>query len=314
MKLQSKIMILSIIAAVVVLGYLFVGLDQDIWQYALTKRVPKLLAIIITGGAIAIATLLFQTITNNRVLTPNVLGLDSIYVFVQTMIVFLVSQTVHKMPSVQMRFLISIACMIVFSLILYRLMFTQKQNIYLLLLVGMVLGTFFSSATGFIQKILDPNEFSLLQGKLFASFNNVQSELLILTIIIFLLTIPFIYDYVSQLDILMLGKDQAVNLGIDYEKITKKIFIIVTVLISVATALVGPLSFLGLMVVNLSYEICKTYRHKMLGLVAVLVSIIALVGGQFVLERVFNFNITLSVIINFVGGIYFIYLLSKEYK
>ena len=178
----------------------------------------------------------------------------------------------------------------------------------------MVGGTFFRSATGFIQKIIDPHEFSLLQGSLFASFNNVQVDLILVAIIIFLLTIPFIYDYIGQMDVLLLGREQAINLGVDYERVTKRIFMVVAVLISVATALVGPLSFLGLMVVNISYELTKTYKHRTIALVAVMISIIALVGGQLIIERVFNFNITLSVIVNFVGGIYFLRLLTKEQK
>ncbi|WP_276676016.1 iron chelate uptake ABC transporter family permease subunit, partial [Caldibacillus debilis] len=77
-------------------------------------------------------------------------------------------------------------------------------------------------------------------------------------------------------------------------------------------ALAGPVTFLGLLVANLSYEYLKTYRHRELILGAILISIIALVGGQWIVERVFSFSTTLSVIINFIGGIYFIYLLLKE--
>jgi iron complex transport system permease protein len=110
----------------------------------------------------------------------------------------------------------------------------------------------------------------------------------------------------------MLGKDTAINLGLDYEKMTKRIFIIVSLLIAVATALVGPITFLGLIIVNLAYELIKTYKHSLLLITAIALSIIALVGGQLIIERLFNFNITISVIINFVGGIYFVYLLLKE--
>src|SRR5699024_6001443 len=79
-----------------------------------------------------------------------------------------------------------------------------------------------------------------------------------------------------------------------------------------ATALVGPIVFLGLLVVNLSYEFMKTFRHQYIILGAIFISIIALIGGQFIVEKLFSFETTISVIINFVGGIYFIYLLLKE--
>jgi iron complex transport system permease protein len=88
----------------------------------------------------------------------------------------------------------------------------------------------------------------------------------------------------------------------------------VAVFISISTALVGPITFFGLIAANLSYQLFKTYKHKVLISGAIVMSVIALVGGQWVVERLFTFSTTLSVIINFIGGIYFIYLLLKERK
>lgn len=316
MSQKMKMSMLIVITVVFCLIYAFWGLDSDTWQYVLSKRLPKLAAITLTGGAIAIATLMFQTITNNRILTPSVLGLDAIYIFVQTAIVFVSTTLSSKMINANINFIISTVLMLCFSLVLYRVMFRQQQNLYLLLLVGMVMGTFFRSITGFLQMIMDPNEFALLQGNLFASFNNIQSQLLFAAVVIFLLLIPFVYDYLNKLDILSLGKEQAINLGVEYEKMTKRIFLVVTILIAVATALVGPLTFLGLLVVNIAYELMKTYKHSILFIASIALSISALVGGQLLTERIFNFNITLSVIINFVGGIYFVFLLlsAKQEK
>lgn len=312
MQNKTKIFILIAISLLVMLAYVFLGLNTDILAFSLGKRIPKLIVMVVIASVIAIATLLFQTITNNRLLTPSILGFESIYLFIQTSLVFFASSIGHFVPNDTVRFVLSTVIMIGFSLILYRIMFKNKQNIYLLLLVGTVIGTFFNSATGFLQKILDPNEFSLLQGNLFASFNNVKTNLVVIAIIIFLLTIPFIYDYFQSLDILLLGKEQSINLGVDYDKITRRIFVVVAVLISVSTALIGPLTFLGLIVVNLSYQLIKSYKHSTLMFGAIFISIICVVGGQLLIERVFDFNATLSVMINFIGGIYFMYLLIKE--
>ncbi len=111
-----------------------------------------------------------------------------------------------------------------------------------------------------------------------------------------------------------LGRDTAINLGVPYDSIVKKMLVIVAVFISISTALVGPITFFGLIVANLSYQFFKTYKHTTLITGAILMSVIALVGGQWVVERVFTFSTTLSVIINFIGGVYFIYLLLKERK
>lgn len=258
------------------------------------------------------ATILFQTITNNRILTPSVLGLDALYILIQTLLVFIFTKLGLRTPNAGINFLLSTGLMLCFSFLLYKSIFSQKQNMYFILLVGTILGMLFRSLSGFVQMILDPNEFALLQGKLFASFNNIQENLLLIAFIIVLLTLPFIYDYFSSLDILLLGRDSALSLGVNYSAHSKRIFLVVAIFTSVTTALVGPLTFLGFIVANLSYEVTKTYKHRYLILSGTLLGILFLVGGQFIVERIFNFNIPLSVIINFIGGIYFIYLLLKE--
>ncbi|WP_205689094.1 iron chelate uptake ABC transporter family permease subunit [Bacillus subtilis] len=70
--------------------------------------------------------------------------------------------------------------------------------------------------------------------------------------------------------------------------------------------------FLGLLVVNVARELFRTYRHTYLLLGSFFISVIALVGGEFLVEKVFTFQTPLSVLIDLVGGLYFIYLLLKE--
>src|SRR5699024_3237329 len=206
-----------------------------------------------------------------------------------------------------------IGAMVLFSLVLFKVLFKGEQNnIYFLLLIGMILGTFFSSFTTFMQVLIDPNEFMVAQDKMFASINNINGDLVYISIVVIALVIIYFLRFYKYLDVLALGKDESINLGVPYDYVVKRLLIIVAILISVATALVGPIVFLGLLVVNLSYEFMKTFRHQYIILGAVFISIIALIGGQFIVEKIFSFETTISVIINFVGGIYFIYLLLKE--
>src|SRR5699024_10694882 len=138
--------------------------------------------------------------------------------------------------------------------------------------------------------------------------NNVNTDLVYLSIGMVFVVIIYFTRYYKYLDVLGLGKDHAVNLGVPYNHVVKRLMILVAVFISIATALVGPMTFLGLLVVNLTYEFLKTFRHFYLIIGSTLFSIIALVGGQFIVEEIFAFETTISVIINFIGGIYFIYL------
>jgi len=314
MGYKKKTIILAIIASILALLYVFYDLSGNI-GYILPRRIIKVVAIIITGGAIAFSTTIFMTITNNRILTPSVMGLDSLYLLIQTFIIFVFGSKSLVMMNSNINYLVSVGIMASFSLILFRILFRgEKNNIYFLLLIGMILGTFFSSLTSFMQVLIDPNEFMVAQDRMFASINNVNTDLVYLSIALMLLVTLYYARFNKYLDVLALGKDDAINLGVPYDYVVKRLLIIVAILISIATALIGPITFLGLLVVNVAYEFLKTFRHFYLIIGSILISIIALLGGQFIVEKVFVFQTTISVIINFIGGVYFIYLLLKENK
>ncbi|WP_339149643.1 MULTISPECIES: iron chelate uptake ABC transporter family permease subunit [unclassified Sutcliffiella] len=314
MKLNHKIYLLISILVISVSLFLFYDLGSN-WDYALPRRAMKVLAIILTGGSIAFSTVIFQTITSNRILTPSIIGLDSLYLLVQTFIIFVFGSASFIVANKEVNFLLSVSCMVLFALLLYKFLFKgEGRNIYFLLLVGIVFGTLFGSLSTFMQVLIDPNEFMLVQDRMFASFNNVNTELLFVSIVLLIGIGFYVSRYLKYLDVLALGREQAINLGVPYNFIVQRFLIIIAILVSIATALVGPITFLGLLVANITYQFMKTYRHIYLLTASILISVVALVGGQLIVERVFTFSTTLSVIINFTGGVYFIYLLLKESK
>lgn len=314
-NLKSKLYILGSLIVIFSALFLTVGVNFDHIDYAMSQRIPKLIAIVITGGGIAFSSIIFQTITNNNILTPSVLGLDSLYVLIQTVIVFLLGVESSFITNKSSNFLLSSSLMILASFVLYKKLFERSNNnVFFLLLVGMIFGTLFKSMSTFMQVVIDPNEYAALQNSLYASFSNVNTEILMMSVIMIIAIIPFIYDELKMLDVISLGKDHAINLGVNYDKAVKKLIIVVAMLVSISTALVGPITFLGLLVVNVAKQLFKTYKHTYLISASILISILTLVVGQFLVERVFTFTTTISVIINFIGGLYFIYLLLKESK
>lgn len=307
-----KLWILVGLAAAACGLYLFDNLNGS-FDYALPRRGVKVFAMVLTGVAIAYATVVFQTITHNRILTPSIMGLDSLYMLLQTVLIFFLGSGHITIINKQVNFLLSIAVMVIFALLFYKLLFKKdNQPIYFLLLIGIILGTFFGSVSTFLQVLIDPNEFQIVQDRMFASFNNVNADLVWLSLFFIVVLIGLAWRHNASLDVLSLGRDTAVNLGVGYDALVKKMLVLSAVLIAIATALVGPITFFGLIVANLSYQFFRSYKHSVVIAGASIISIVALVGGQWVVEHVFTFNTTLSVIINFVGGVYFIYLLLKE--
>lgn len=309
---KRKISILFFTLIVVVIMFIFIGLNKLNYDYSLNLRLKKIFSIFLTGISIGTSTVLFQTVTNNRILTPSIIGLDSLYNMIQTLIVFLFGINSYLFIDKNINFALSTAVMVLLSVILFKVLFKNDKNIYFLLLIGVVFGTLFKSLSMFMQVLIDPNEFDALTNKIFASFNNINSNILLIAVIVLLLIIPFIWDDLKKLDVMLLGKDISINLGINYDYLTKKVLIIISILISISTALVGPITFLGLLSANITYAILRTYKHTYIILVSSIVSVIALLGGQLFVERILNYKSTVSIIINFIGGIYFIFLLVRR--
>lgn len=311
--MRKKMLILSFLTLNMIGIFIFVGLN-GFDEYALKSRFLQIAAIIIVAICIAVSTVIFQTLCNNKILTPAIIGLDSLYMLLQSALIFSFGAANLSVYKNDINFLITLVCMVVFSLGLYKILFSSDRSIYLIMLLGLVFGTLFSTLSSFFEVLIDPDEFMVIQGRMFASFDNIAFDVLILAYIISFLSFIWIFRYMKFLDPLNLGKDLAINLGINYQKISKQLMIIIAILTSTSTALVGPITFLGLLVVNITYELFKTAKHSILLSACILISILALLGGVFFVSRVFDYNATISVVINFLGGIYFIYLVLKGNK
>lgn len=215
----------------------------------------------------------------------------------------------------QMQFLAAVGLMMLFSGVLFKLLFQRRgHHLYFLLLVGIICGTFFSSISSFLQMLLDPNEFLVVQDKMFASFNHINTDVLLASAVLIMLAAFIILRDYNVLDVIALGRDHAVNLGVNVDQVTKRLLLTIALMVAVSTALVGPITFLGLLVANTAYRLISSYAHRIVLAASVLISYAALVGGLLIVERVFTFSTSLSVILNFIGGVYFLYLLLKGAK
>jgi iron complex transport system permease protein len=305
------IAVLALLAIVSVAAFLTLG-ARGSWSFVLSFRGKRLLALVLVAYAIAVSTVLFQTVTNNRILTPSIMGFDALYVLVQTSVVFFLGTQMLVLADPHLRFLAEVALMAGFAWILFRWLFLgEERSLHLLILVGIVFGIFFRSISTFMQRILDPNAFQVLQDALFASFQNVDTTLLGVSFALVGMASLVLWRVSRTFDVLTLGRAQAVSLGVDYRRTVMTILTMVAVLVAVSTALVGPITFFGLLVASLARALLGDSLHRHVLPAAVLLGIVALVGGQTVLERVFSFDTALSIIVEFLGGLVFIILIMR---
>jgi iron complex transport system permease protein len=309
-----RIALLAVLAAVVVVVFLTIDV-HGYWEFILPRRLTKLAAMVLMAYAVATSTVLFQTITSNRILTPSLMGFDALYLLLQTVLVFVFSSRGLLVLDERLRFGLEVVLMAVFATALFTWLFgSGRYGLHLLILVGIVFGTFFRSVSSFLQRLIEPSEFVILQDRFFASFNAVPQDLLLVATLLIGGVSVVAVRRMRQFDVLALGREHATNLGIDYRRSVMVILVLIAVMVSVSTALVGPITFFGLLVANLAYLVAGSHRHAVVIPVAALLAVITLVGGQLVLERVFEFDTSLSVIIEFLGGLVFLALLLRSTK
>lgn len=316
-KYTRPALIISVLALALITSivfFMFYNIKGS-WQFILFLRGQKLLSLLLISYSIAVSTVLFQTVMQNRILTPSIIGFDAIFVLFQTIMSVTIGfmRTNHISP--QLKFIVEVMFMFSSSLLLYRFFIKNgTRDLYFLALAGITFGGLLRGITAFLQRILNPTEFSVLQDKLFASFNLVNTNLLVISFLLITVVSVAGWRMRNTFDVLTLGKEVAINLGVNYTGTVKKILFIVAALVSVSTALVGPVTFFGLLVSNLAYTLIKDYHHKYLIPAATLLAMIFLVAGQTILERVFGYDSSLSIIIDFIGGITFIAMIIRSAK
>lgn len=308
-------MLVLIIVSILLIGLYLSYQTYGNWEFALKLRGKKVLAFLLVALASSVSTISFQTLARNQFLTPGILGLDNLYVLIQTLLFYFVGGTSILSKDSTILFLVNLLLMTGFSVFFIQLFMNRTTgNLFLFLMVGMVAGTLFSSLSTFLQVLMDPNEYDLLQGKIFASFGNIETINIFWATFLILFAVSILSWLSSELDIMHLGRDYAIDLGVNVYRLQQSSLFAVALLTGSATALVGPTVFLGFIVSTITYRVFKTFRHRQLFLGGFLIAVILLVGGQFLVEQIFKWKTTISIVIQFVGGVFFLSKILAEGK
>ena len=297
-----KLGVMALLALAACAAYLLVDINPKCFDYAMSLRIPKLVVMLIAAFAIGGASLVFQSVINNTIVTPCLLGM---YTLIHTAVVFVAGSV-----NANAAFAVDLVIMGLSATVIYGYLFKKTNyNVLYVLLIGTVLTSFFGSIQSTLTRVMDPNEYDSLLSTLVASFSNVNAEIILFSLVVLALLVFFLRRDLALLDVLTLGKEQAINLGVDYDRCIRRLLLGVTLCIAVATAMVGPISFMGLIIANLSRQLLKTYRHTQLIAGSVLFGMVILVAGQLIVEHVYTYSIPISVFITVGGGVYFLYLL-----
>ncbi len=312
--MHRKIFVLGVCAALALVAFMVLGARGN-WDFILAFRGTKLIGLTAVATAIAVATVVFQTLTGNRILTPSIMGFDALYVLLQTGLLFVLGGMGYASIPLEAKFALELVLLSGAALALFCSLLGQgRQDLFRMLLIGVVFGVLFRSLTSLLQRVIDPSEFAFLQSNLFASFNRIDTTLLTISVPLILLCCALLLRKRKTLDVMALGRDTTIGLGVNYKRELLTGLLLVTALVATSTALVGPVAFFGLLVSAISYEVMKTHHHGPVLVGAILVAITVLVGGQAIFERVLGLGGTLSIVIEFMGGLVFLYLVLKRIR
>lgn len=308
------LIVIVVVAAIGVLTWNVPGEpgSRAFWL-AVNLRVVSLATIALVACCQAVATVLFHTATANRILTPSIMGFDALYVVMQTALVFFFGSAALSATDGLLKVVVQSALMVGFATLLYGWLFAGRRgNLHIMLLVGVVLGVGFGSLSTVMQRLLTPSDFDILSARLFGNLSNSDPEYLPWGALVVAVVLVVVWRARHRLDVLALGREASLNLGLSYRREVIGMLVLVAVLISVSTTMVGPMTFFGFLVATLAYQLAGSSQHRVVLPFAVLLGMATLLAGYFVLRHVFYAAGMLSIIIEFVGGVFFlVYLLRK---
>ncbi len=301
---------LWLLVLLLALGFLLLGSGLD-FDYVIPKRLTRLAAIGIAGVCIAYSSVIFQTIAGNRILTPAIMGYEAIYLLFQALLILLLG-TQSLLLGRDGNVLLSVLLMLGYSWLIHRwLLRNGSHNVYLLLLLGLVLSMVMGTFTQFIQLKISPGEFSIFQGFNYASFNKAQPGQVIYSGVLVAVVCFIAQRTLPVLDVLALGRDQAISLGVDYPRSVHLQLALIAILVAVSTSLVGPTAFMGVFVANIAYALAGTTRHRVTLPLGCGIAIGIFIIAQYLVEQWFNYNTSVSILINLVCGVYLLALMIR---
>ncbi|MFV1462960.1 iron chelate uptake ABC transporter family permease subunit [Phaeobacter sp. JH20_02] len=281
-------------------------------RYILGLRMTKLAGLLCVGAAVGLATVLFQTLSQNRILTPSIMGFDALFLLTQSVLVAVFGLAGMVQLSGFAGFALDTAVMMAAALLLFTsLLRRTRGDIQLLILVGVVIAVLLRTLAGFLQRLMDPSAFAVVQGRMFAQFGSIDRTALLAALVVILPVALWLLRRSALLDVVALGRDQARSLGVRYDRLHLQLLCVIAALVSVSTALVGPLAFLGLLVTSLAHSLMQSHRHALLLPASALIAALVLVAGQTLFERLLDLQSSLAIVIEFCGGLLFIVLLLK---
>jgi iron complex transport system permease protein len=285
------------------------GLDLG---YVIPRRLERLAAMALGAVCVAVSSICFQTLAGNRILTPAIMGYEAVYLLLQALLVLLLGVQSLALLGPAGQFWAGVASMLAYSWLLHRSLWREgRHDVHFLLLLGLVLGMVMGTLTQFVQLRISPGEFSVLQGMAQTSFVRAGPAQLLWSVAIVAAVCGVVFRSLPTLDVLALGREQAISLGVDHRRQLRLHLALTAILVAVSTSLLGPSAFMGIFVAHTSYALARTARHAVTLPLGCAVAMALFITAQMAVEHVFNYRTSVGILVNLVCGGYFLVLMLR---
>ena len=244
--------------------------DSEIWNNIIFKsRLPQAITAILAGAGLAISGLQMQTVFNNPLAGPSVLGISNgaslgvaFVVLLSGSIGGVALSHLGIMGEVAMTIAAIFGSLSVMALILYA---SQKiRGSVTLLIIGVMIGYVASAVIGVLKYFSVEEDIKAYVIWGLGSFSRVSGDHLNTFIILMCILLPLSFLQTKTLNLLLLGETYARNLGLNIRTARFMVIGSAGVLTAIVTAYCGPIIFLGLAVPHLCRAMFKTSDHRRL--------------------------------------------------
>ncbi|WP_099203647.1 iron chelate uptake ABC transporter family permease subunit [Miniphocaeibacter massiliensis] len=290
-----------------------VPVDSPSFIPVVKRRIIALVSMLIAATCQSLSTVAFQSSTNNKIITPSLLGFEALYSTIHTATMFFGGIAVFVNSEGIGSFIFQVIVMVLMCLVLYGWLLSGKYgNLQLMLLIGVIIGTGLRSISSFMRRLLAPSEFDVLQARLFGSVNNADVDYFPVAIPIVIIAAVLLLLYSKKLNVLSLGINTSTALGVNHKFGVIYTLVLVSILMSISTALVGPLTFYGFLVATMTYQVAPTYDHRYIFPMALAIGFLVITGAYFFMYHIFSAQGVVSIIIEMFGGITFLIVMLRK--
>lgn len=281
--------------------------NEDGWEMFFTTRIPRTVALVLAGAAMAMSGLVMQLLTQNRFVEPTTTGTTE-----WAGLGLLFSLILFPHASVLVKMIISVLFAFVGTMVFFAFLRRVALRSSLIVpIIGIMLGAVVSAVSSYVALATDTlQQLGIWFMGSFTSVYEGQYEVLWIVLLVLLA----VYFYADKLTVAGLGEDIATNIGLNYQRMILLGTGLIAVATGVVTVVVGALPFLGLIVPNVVSMVRGDDLRSNLPWVCLLgiatVTLCDLIGRTIISP----FEMPVSVILGVVGAIVFVVLIVRSTK